>query len=77
MSPWINGYNAVTVRRVPAASPVSSITRIRPTLDIFPGNGVWKEKHRLARAQVSLDDIEHGTLPRHRWAAPPARGERP
>ena len=62
---WINGYNAVTVRRVLAAYPVSSITRIRPTLGIFPGNGVWKEKHRVARAEVSLDDIEHGTLRRH------------
>lgn len=62
---WINGYNAITVRRVLAAYPVASITRIRPTLGVFPGNGVWKEKHRVARAQRSLDDIEHGTLRRH------------
>lgn len=62
---WINAYNAVTLERVLAAYPVSSITRIRPTLGVLPGNGVWKEKHRVAGHDVSLDDIEHGTLRRH------------
>ncbi|MEO6462015.1 MAG: DUF547 domain-containing protein [Candidatus Eisenbacteria bacterium] len=65
MALWINAYNALTLARVLDAWPVSSITKIRPTLGVLPGNGVWKEKHRVARAQVSLDDIEHQTLRRH------------
>lgn len=59
---WINAYNAITLERVLGAYPVSSITKIRPTLGVLPGNGVWKEKHRVAGADLSLDDIEHGIL---------------
>jgi hypothetical protein len=62
---WINAYNAITLERVLGAWPVDSITRIRPTLGVLPGNGVWKEKHRVAGHLLSLDDIEHGTLRRH------------
>jgi hypothetical protein len=65
MALWINAYNALTLERVLSAWPVTSITKIRPTLGVLPGNGVWKEKHRVARADVSLDDIEHQTLRRH------------
>ncbi len=65
MAFWINAYNALTLERVLGAWPVSSITKIRPTLGVLPGKGVWKEKHRVAGAQVSLDDIEHQTLRRH------------
>ncbi|MGH7726180.1 MAG: DUF547 domain-containing protein [Candidatus Eiseniibacteriota bacterium] len=62
---WINAYNAITLRRVLAAYPVSSITKIRPTLGVLPGNGVWKEKHRVAGLDRSLDDIEHEILRKH------------
>jgi hypothetical protein len=62
---WINAYNAITLSRVLEAWPVESITKIRPTLGVLPGNGVWKEKHRVAGHDVSLDDIEHGTLRGH------------
>jgi hypothetical protein len=64
---WINAYNAITVARILEAYPVSSITKVRPTFGIpgIPGNGVWKEIHRVAGADVSLDDIEHGTLRKH------------
>ena len=65
MAFWINAYNAITLDRVLTAYPVESITRIRPTLSVLPGNGVWKEKHRVAGSEVSLDDIEHQTLRRH------------
>ncbi len=64
---WINAYNAITLRRVLDAYPVSSITKIRPTLGLpgVPGNGVWKEKHTVAGHELSLDDIEHGILRGH------------
>ncbi len=65
MAFWINAYNAITLRRVLQAYPVSSITKIRPTLGVLPGNGVWKEKHLVAGADHSLDDIEHGILRGH------------
>jgi hypothetical protein len=52
------------VARILEAYPVPSITKVRPTFGIpgIPGNGVWKEIHRVAGADVSLDDIEHRTL---------------
>jgi len=62
---WINAYNAITLGSVLDAWPVESITKIRPTLGVLPGNGVWKQKHRVAGHDVSLDDIEHATLRRH------------
>lgn len=62
---WINAYNAITLASVLDAWPVASITKVRPTLGVLPGNGVWKEKHRVAGHDVSLDDIEHSTLRRH------------
>lgn len=65
MAFWINAYNAITLWRVLAAYPVSSITKIKPTLGVLPGNGVWKEKQRVAGAELSLDDIEHGILRKH------------
>jgi hypothetical protein len=65
MAFWINAYNAITLDRVLSAYPVSSITKIKPTLGVLPGNGVWKEKHRVAGAPMSLDDIEHVVLRRH------------
>jgi hypothetical protein len=65
MAFWINAYNAITLWRVLEAYPVSSITKIKPTLGVLPGNGVWKEKHRVAGLELSLDDIEHGILREH------------
>jgi hypothetical protein len=62
---WINAYNAITLDRVLTAYPVSSITKIKPTLSVLPGNGVWKEKHRVAGFEFSLDDIEHQVLRQH------------
>ena len=61
---WINAYNAITLDRVLSAYPVSSITKIAPTLSVLPGKGVWKEKHRVAGREISLDDIEHQALRR-------------
>ena len=59
---WINAYNAITLERVLGAYPVSSITKIKPTLGVLPGDGVWKEKHKVAGHDLSLDDIEHKIL---------------
>jgi uncharacterized protein DUF547 len=65
MTFWINAYNAITLERVLGAWPVSSITKIKPTLGVLPGDGVWKEKHRVAGHDLSLDDIEHRILRAH------------
>ena len=61
---WINLYNALTVRVVLDAYPVSSIRRISDSLLgglIF--SGPWKDVcANVAGLDLTLDDIEHGIL---------------
>jgi len=66
---WINAYNALTLERVVRAYPVSSITKIKPTLGVLPGKGVWKEPVRVAGGTTTLDAIEHEIL-RARFGEP-------
>lgn len=65
MAYWINLYNALTVDLVVEAWPVSSIKQVKGGLF---NSGPWEEKLvRVAGADLSLDDIEHGIL-RPVWA---------
>lgn len=61
---WINLYNALTVRVVLDAYPVSSIRRISDSLLgglIF--SGPWEDvRANVAGLDLTLDDIEHGIL---------------
>ena len=61
---WINLYNALTVRIVLDAYPVSSIRRISDSLLgglIF--SGPWEDVcANVAGLDLTLDDIEHGIL---------------
>ena len=61
---WINLYNALTVRVVLDAYPVSSIRRISNSL--LGGlilSGPWKDVcAKVAGLDLTLDDIEHGIL---------------
>ena len=60
MAYWINFYNALTVKVILDAYPVSSIKKIR-----LPGSfgGPWKAKLvMVAGESLSLDDIEHEIL---------------
>jgi hypothetical protein len=66
---WINAYNALTLERVVRAYPVTSITKIKPTLGVLPGKGVWKEPVRVAGGATTLDAIEHEIL-RARFGEP-------
>lgn len=64
---WANLYNAVTVNLVLDAYPVSSIRKIGGGL---LNRGPWRSKVvRVAGADLSLDDIEHGIL-RPVWRDP-------
>ncbi len=64
---WANLYNAVTVNLVLDAYPVSSIRKIGGGL---LNRGPWRSKIvRVAGAELSLDDIEHGIL-RPVWRDP-------
>lgn len=57
---WCNLYNALTVRRVLAAYPVSSIREIGGG---FFSAGPWREDLAVVEGEaLSLDDIEHGVL---------------
>ena len=66
---WVNLYNALTVRVMLAHGPVESIRDV----DISPGlfaDGPWGAKLiAVARARLSLDDIEHRIL-RPIWKDP-------
>lgn len=54
MALWINAYNAITLRSIVDAYPVSSIKEI---------NGVWdKKKWLVAGREVTLNEIEHKIL---------------
>lgn len=60
MAYWINLYNALTVDLVLQAWPVRSIKSVRGGLF---GTGPWGARiARVAGAELSLDDIEHGIL---------------
>lgn len=61
MAYWINLYNALTIKVVVDAYPVTSI------LDIYhgenPGTGPWKETvTMIAGVELTLDNIEHDIL---------------
>ncbi len=58
---WINFYNALTVRVVTDAYPVTSIKQIHEGW--IPLTGPWGDVHASVAAQeLTLDDIEHGIL---------------
>ena len=60
MAYWINLYNAITVQRVLADYPVSSITKLGGG---FFSRGPWDEPlAKVAGKSLSLNDIEHRIL---------------
>ena len=66
---WINLYNALTVKVVVDAYPVTSIRKINISPGIF-FSGPWGKKLvRIEGEEVSLDDIEHRIL-RPIWKDP-------
>lgn len=65
MAFWINAYNAFTLRAIVRHYPIQS-SFLRSVA--FPENSirqipdVWDEKHRVAGADLSLNEIEHSIL---------------
>ncbi len=61
MAYWINLYNALTVRVVVDAYPVSSVLQIHD--GEAPGTGPWKDvRATIAGNPLTLDNIEHDIL---------------
>ncbi len=63
---WANLYNALTLRVVLRAYPVSTIKSIKSTgtgFDLKALSGPWRTKLvEIEGVPMSLDDIEHGTM---------------
>lgn len=59
---WINLYNALTVKVVIEAYPISSIRDIRISPGLFAAGPWGKKLVRLEDEPLSLDDIEHRIL---------------
>jgi len=62
MAFWINAYNAVMVGAVLDRWPLDSVLDAGRILGVIPTGSIFREKHRVAGADRSLDDIEHGIL---------------
>ena len=59
---WANLYNALTVKIVIDAQPVTSILNIKLSSGFF-SKGPWKKKQlKIEGRKISLDDIEHRIL---------------
>ena len=64
---WVNLYNALTLKVIVDAYPVTSIKSIG---GVFGFGGPWKAKRFTVEGQeISLDDIEHNIL-RANWREP-------
>lgn len=63
---WVNAYNALTLEAIIHNYPIQSsfiVSLVFPKNSILQIPGVWKKLHFLVIGrQMSLDDIEHGTL---------------
>lgn len=63
MAYWINAYNAYTIRLILDNYPVKSIKDIGPKNQIPFVNTPWAKKFfSIGGTEMSLDNIEHGTL---------------
>lgn len=61
---WINAYNAVVIWQVVERYPIDSVRDVGALWGLI--GGFFKQEYTVAGAQMSADDIEHGTL-RARW----------
>ncbi|GAA4346147.1 DUF547 domain-containing protein [Hymenobacter saemangeumensis] len=63
MAYWINAYNAYTIRLILDHYPLKSIKDIGPKIQVPFVNTPWAKKFfTIGGEEMSLDNIEHGTL---------------